>query len=360
MVRTADKEQQEGLSVFDKYLTLWVAICIVVGVWIGLAFPGFPKALSHWEYAQVSIPVAILIWLMIYPMMIQIDFGSIMRAAKQPKGLIITLVVNWAIKPFTMLAIAWFFLKVVFTAWIPPDLATQYIAGAIFLGAAPCTAMVLVWSYLSHGNAAHTLVQVAVNDVVILFLYAPIVVLELGLAELKVPYDTIFLSVFLYIVIPLALGYITRVRLVKAHGERWLKEEFLPKLKPVTMAALLLTLIILFSFQGQTIVNNPLHIVLIAIPMVIQTYWIFGIGYAWARWWRVDNTVAAPAAMIGASNFFELAVAVAISLFGLGSGAALATVVGVLTEVPIMLSLVWFANRTRHWFPEPKGAAQTY
>lgn len=355
--QAAAKGQHEGLSFFDKYLTLWVAMCIVAGVWIGLTFPAFPKALSRWEYAQVSIPVAILIWLMIYPMMIQIDFASIVRAARQPKGLTITLVVNWAIKPFTMLAIAWFFLKVVFAGWIPPDLATQYVAGAIFLGAAPCTAMVLVWSYLSHGSAAHTLVQVAINDLVILFLYAPIVIVELGLAELKIPYDTIFLSVFLYIVIPLTLGYFTRVSLVKAHGEQWLKEVFLPKLKPVTIGALLLTLVILFSFQGQTIVNNPFHIVLIAVPLAIQTYLIFAIGYAWARWWRVDNTVAAPAAMIGASNFFELAVAVAISLFGLGSGAALATVVGVLTEVPIMLSLVWFANRTRHWFPEPKASA---
>jgi ACR3 family arsenite transporter len=290
---------------------------------------------------------------MIYPMMAQIDFGSIVRASRQPRGLIITLVVNWVIKPFTMFALAWFFLKVVFAQWITPALAQQYLAGAIFLGAAPCTAMVFVWSYLSGGNAAHTLVQVAINDLVILALYAPIVIYQLGLAELRVPYDTIFLSVLLYVVIPLSAGYITRVRLIAAHGLNWLNEEFLPRLKPFTIIGLLLTLIILFSFQGETIVGNPVHILLIAVPLTIQTYLIFAVAYAWAWCWRVDKTVAAPAAMIGASNFFELAVAVAISLFGLGSGAALATVVGVLEEVPIMLTLVLFANKTKHWFPDP-------
>jgi len=353
VTRSETRKRPGGLGFFEKYLTLWVAICIVVGVWIGLNFPGFPQALSQWEYAQVSIPVAILIWLMIYPMMVQIDFGSIVRASRQPRGLIVTLVVNWAIKPFTMFALAWFFMKVVFAPWITPALAQQYIAGAIFLGAAPCTAMVFVWSYLSGGNAAHTLVQVAINDLVILFLYAPIVIFQLGLAELQVPYDTILLSVVLYVVIPLAAGYLTRVRLVKQHGVEWLNEQFIPRLKPFTIIGLLLTLVIIFSFQGETIVSNPLHIVLIAVPLTIQTYLIFFIGYLWARKWKVDRTVAAPAAMIGASNFFELAVAVAISLFGLGSGAALATVVGVLEEVPIMLTLVSFANRTKHWFPEP-------
>jgi len=351
---SAVEEKQQGLGFFEKYLTLWVAICIVLGVVIGLTFPAFPQFLSRWEYAKVSIPVAVLIWAMIYPMMVQIDFGSIVRASRQPRGLVITLVVNWVIKPFTMLALAMFFLKVVFAPWISPSLAQQYVAGAIFLGAAPCTAMVFVWSYLSGGNPAHTLVQVAINDLIILFLYAPIVIFELGLTSLKVPYDTIFLSVVLYVVIPLTFGYLTRVRLVKLHGEEWLKEQFLPRLKPFTIIGLLLTLIILFSFQGETIVGNPVHILLIAVPLTIQTYLIFAIGYLWARLWKVDKTVAAPAAMIGASNFFELAVAVAISLFGLGSGAALATVVGVLEEVPIMLSLVWFANRTKHWFPDPK------
>lgn len=349
-------EKKRGLGVFEKYLTLWVAVCIVVGVIVGTKAPAFPQFLSRWEYAQVSIPVAILIWAMIYPMMVQIDFGSIVRAGRQPRGLIITLVVNWAIKPFTMLGLVVLFLDVFFAHWITPELAQQYIAGAIFLGAAPCTAMVFVWSYLSDGNAAHTLVQVAINDLILLILYAPIVIFQLGLTSLKVPYDTIFLSVVLYVVIPLTFGYLTRVRLIKSHGVEWLNEKFIPRLKPFTMIGLLLTLIILFSFQGETIVNNPVHILLIAVPLTIQTYLIFAIGYAWAKWWKVDRTVAAPAAMIGASNFFELAVAVAISLYGLGSGAALATVVGVLEEVPIMLSLVWFANRTKHWFPEPVRA----
>jgi len=353
----SNEPKKQGLGFFEKYLTLWVAICIVTGVAIGIKVPSIPNFLSRWEYAQVSIPVAILIWAMIYPMMVQIDFGSIVRASRQPKGLIVTLVVNWLIKPFTMLGLSVLFLKLLFSRWITPGLAEQYIAGAIFLGAAPCTAMVFVWSYLSGGNPAHTLVQVAINDLVILILYAPIVILELGLTSLRVPYDTIFLSVALYVVIPLTLGYLTRVRLIKAHGVDWLNEKFLPRLKPVTVVGLLLTLIILFSFQGETIVNNPVHILLIAVPLTLQTYLIFAIGYLWAKAWRIDRTVAAPAAMIGASNFFELAVAVAISLFGLGSGAALATVVGVLEEVPIMLSLVWFANRTKHWFPEPVAPA---
>ena len=349
----SNEPKKQGLGVFEKYLTLWVTICILTGVVIGIKVPAVPNFLSQWEYSQVSIPVAILIWAMIYPMMVQIDFGSIVRASRQPKGLIVTLVVNWLIKPFTMLGLAVLFLRVLFSRWITPGLAEQYIAGAIFLGAAPCTAMVFVWSYLSGGNPAHTLVQVAINDLMILVLYAPIVILELGLTSLRVPYDTIFLSVVLYVVIPLTFGYLTRVRLVRTHGVDWLNEKFIPRLKPVTIIGLLLTLIILFSFQGETIVNNPVHILLIAVPLAVQTYLIFAIGYFWARAWRIDRTVAAPAAMIGASNFFELAVAVAISLFGLGSGAALATVVGVLEEVPIMLSLVWFANRTKHWFPEP-------
>lgn len=351
--KAVDSKENGGLGFFERYLTVWVAICILLGVFIGTRFPGFPEALSKLEYAHVSIPVAVLIWFMIYPMMVQIDFGSIVRAGRNPRGLIVTLVVNWIIKPFTMFGLAWLFLKVVFVRWIPADLASQYVAGAIFLGAAPCTAMVFVWSYLTEGNPAHTLVQVAINDIVILFLYAPIVIFQLGLTELKVPYDTILLSVILYVVIPLAAGYITRRRLLRTKGEEWLKNSFLPTLKPFTIIGLLLTLIILFSFQGETIIRNPLHILLIAVPMTIQTYLIFAVAYLWCRVWKVDRTVAAPAAMIGASNFFELAVAVAISLFGLGSGAALATVVGVLEEVPIMLSLVAIANKTKHWFPEP-------
>ena len=350
--KAVDSRESGGLGFFERYLTAWVAICIILGVFIGIRLPGFPEALSKLEYAHVSIPVAVLIWFMIYPMMVQIDFSSIVKAGRNPRGLIVTLVVNWVIKPFTMFGLAWLFLKVVFAKWIPAELASQYVAGAILLGAAPCTAMVFVWSYLTGGNPAHTLVQVAINDLLLLFLYAPIVILQLGLTELKVPYDTILLSVILYVVIPLAAGYATRRRLIRTKGDEWLRNSFLPKLKPFTTIGLLLTLIILFSFQGETILKNPLHILLIAVPMTIQTYLIFGVAYLWCRAWKVDRTVAAPAAMIGASNFFELAVAVAISLFGLGSGAALATVVGVLEEVPIMLSLVAFANKTKHWFPE--------
>lgn len=344
----------QGLGFFEKYLTVWVAICIVVGILVGSVFPDVPALLSRWEYAHVSIPVAVLIWFMIYPMMVQIDFGSIVRVGKEPKGLIVTLVVNWLIKPFTMFLLASLFLRVLFKPLIDPELARQYVAGAILLGAAPCTAMVFVWSYLSGGNAAHTLVQVAINDLVLLVLYAPIVMFQLGLTKLVVPYDTVLLSVFLYVVIPLAFGYYTRVRLIRTRGIAWFESQFLPKLKPFTIIGLLLTLIILFSFQGGIILSNPIHILLIAVPLTIQTYLIFMIGYAWCKVWNVDRTVAPPAAMIGASNFFELAVAVAISLFGLKSGAALATVVGVLEEVPIMLSLVAIANRTKHWFPAPK------
>ncbi len=353
---STEASRAQGLGFFEKYLTIWVAVCIVVGILVGSVFPGIPALLSKWEYAHVSIPVAVLIWFMIYPMMVQIDFGSIVRVGKEPRGLIVTLVVNWLIKPFTMFLLAWLFLRIFFRPLIDPELARQYVAGAILLGAAPCTAMVFVWSYLSDGNPAHTLVQVAINDLVLLVLYAPIVMFQLGLTKLVVPYDTVLLSVFLYVVIPLAFGYFTRVRLIKAKGLAWFQSSFLPKLKPFTIIGLLLTLIILFSFQGGIILDNPIHILLIAIPLTIQTYLIFIIAYAWAKAWKVDRTVAAPAAMIGASNFFELAVAVAISLFGLKSGAALATVVGVLEEVPIMLSLVAIANRTRHWFPAPAPA----
>jgi len=352
-VSEARAKAKPGLGTFEKYLSLWVLICMALGVAVGLLAPGIPAALSKFEYAHVSIPVAILIWLMIYPMMVQIDFGSIVRVSKRPKGLIVTLVVNWLIKPVTMLGLAYFFLVKVFGFAIDPTLARQYVAGAVLLGAAPCTAMVFVWSYLADGDAAHTLVQVAINDLVILVLYAPIVMWELGVSKLHVPLDTVLLSVGLYVLIPLAAGYYTRTRLIKSRGEEWLNNVFVPAMKPFTIGGLLLTLIILFSFQGKTIIENPLHILLIAIPLVIQTYLIYFIGYFWARAWRVNYAVAAPAGMVGASNFFELAVAVAISLFGLGSGAALATVVGVLTEVPVMLSLVSICKRTRHWFPQP-------
>jgi len=341
-----------GIGFFAKYLSLWVALCIALGVAIGHFLPGVPAFLGKFEYAKVSIPVAALIWLMIYPMMLKVDFSSIRNAGRKPKGLVITLVVNWLIKPFTMYALAWFFLKVAFKALIPSGLATEYLAGAVLLGAAPCTAMVFVWSYLSDGDAGYTVVQVAINDLVILVAFTPIVAFLLGVSDVHVPWDTLLLSVLLFVVIPLGAGAVTRARLIKRRGKAWFESVFLKKFDGITEAGLLLTLVILFAFQGETILGNPLAILLIAVPLVLQTYLVFAIGYGWAKLWKVPYEVAAPAGMIGASNFFELAVAVAISLFGLSSGAALATVVGVLTEVPVMLSLVAIAKRTRGWFPK--------
>ncbi len=342
---------KEGMGLFERYLSMWVALGMIAGVALGQFAPVVPETLSRFEYAQVSIPVAILIWAMIYPMMVQVDFASILGVRRQPKGITITLVVNWLIKPFTMFVIAWFFLMVVFQTLIPTDLAREYLAGAILLGAAPCTAMVFVWSYLTRGDAAYTLVQVSVNDLIMLFAFAPIVVFLLGLSDIVVPWDTVVLSVFLYIVIPLAAGYLTRIMLIRRKGVDWFDNVFMKGISPVTPVGLILTLVLLFAFQGEVILNNPLHIVLIAIPLIIQTFLIFFIAYRWAKAWRVQHSVAAPGAMIGASNFFELAVAAAIALFGLQSGAALVTVVGVLVEVPLMLALVRIANRTRHWFP---------
>ncbi|MEX0607159.1 MAG: ACR3 family arsenite efflux transporter [Halofilum sp. (in: g-proteobacteria)] len=342
---------REGMGLFERYLTVWVALAIIVGIALGQWVPAVPAALARFEYAQVSIPVAILIWAMIFPMMVQIDFASILGVRRQPKGLIITTTVNWLIKPFTMFAIAWFFLVVVFEPLIPAALAREYLAGAILLGAAPCTAMVFVWSYLTRGDPAYTLVQVSVNDLIMLFAFAPIVVFLLGISDISVPWNTVALSVVLYIVIPLAAGYATRRALIAHRGVEWFDKDFMPRLGAVTPTGLILTLVLLFAFQGEVILNNPLHIVLIAIPLIVQTFLIFALAYGWARVWRVPHAVAAPGAMIGASNFFELAVAAAIALFGLQSGAALATVVGVLVEVPVMLALVRIANRTRDRFP---------
>ena len=350
--RKTRPEDEKEIGFFEKYLTVWVGVCIIAGVIIGRLWPAFPNTLSQWEYAQVSIPVAVLIWFMIYPMMVEIDFSSIINAGKRPKGLTVTLVTNWIIKPFTMFFFAWLFLRVIFEPFIADALSQQYVAGAILLGAAPCTAMVFVWSYLTDGDPGYTLIQVSLNDLVLIFAYAPLVMFLLGLSELTVPWDTILLSVVLYIVIPLAAGYLSRKYLVNKKGEEWFEDVFLDKLDNFTIIGLLLTLVILFSFQGDVIVNNPVHILLIAIPLIIQTIFIFTIAYGWAKVWKIEHEVSAPAAMIGASNFFELAVATAISLFGLSSGAALATVVGVLVEVPLMLGLVALANRTRHWFPE--------
>ena len=339
-----------GIGFFEKYLTIWVVVCMGIGVVIGVLLPAIPELLSRFEYANVSIPVAVLIWLMIYPMMLKVDFSSIKQVGQNPKGLIITWVTNWLIKPFTMYAIAVFFLYGVYKNLIPNALAREYLAGAVLLGAAPCTAMVFVWSHLTNGNPAYTLVQVATNDLIILFAFAPIVAFLLGISEISIPWDTLFLSVVLFVVIPLAAGWLSRTMITRNKGSDYFEQRFIPKFNHVTIVGLLLTLIIIFSFQGQTIIDNPLHILLIAVPLILQTFLIFFLAYLWAKLWRLPHEVAAPAGMIGASNFFELAVAVAISLFGLDSGATLATVVGVLVEVPVMLTLVRIANQTKGWF----------
>ncbi|MCM3799671.1 ACR3 family arsenite efflux transporter [Caldibacillus thermoamylovorans] len=346
------KEQNSGIGFFEKYLTVWVILCMFAGVLIGKFLPGIPAFLGRFEYANVSIPMAILIWLMIYPMMLKVDFQSIRNVGKNPKGLFVTWITNWLIKPFTMFGIAWLFFFVIFKSLIPAELAQDYLAGAILLGAAPCTAMVFVWSYLTKGNAAYTVVQVATNDLIILIAFTPIVAFLLGVGGVTIPWDTLILSVVLFVVIPLAGGIITRNYITKRRGLDYFENSFIPKFGNVTTIGLLLTLIIIFSFQGDVILNNPLHIVLIAIPLIIQTFLIFFIAYLASKAIKLPHEIAAPAGMIGASNFFELAVAVAIALFGTQSPAALATIVGVLTEVPVMLILVKIANNTRHWFPE--------
>ena len=344
-------ERTAGIGFFEKYLTVWVMLCMAAGVLIGRFLPAVPQFLGQFEYAQVSIPIAILIWLMIYPMMMKVDFASVKYIGKNPKGLYVTWVTNWLIKPFTMYAIAAFFFFVVFKAWISPELAKDYLAGAILLGAAPCTAMVFVWSYLTKGNAAYTVVQVATNDLIILVAFTPIVALLLGISGITIPWATLLLSVVLFVVIPLIGGVLTRVNVIKRKGLDFFNNSFLPKFSNVTIIGLLLTLVIIFSFQGDIIINNPFHILLIAVPLTIQTFLIFFIAYFASKKLKLHHCIAAPAGMIGASNFFELSVAVAISLFGPKSPAALATIVGVLTEVPVMLILVKIANRTTHWFP---------
>jgi len=344
------KQKLEGISFFEKYLTIWVALCMVLGVLIGKFAPKIPEILGRFEYANVSIPIAILIWLMIYPMMLKVDFHSVKNVGKNPKGLYITWVTNWLIKPFTMFGIAYFFFFVVFKSIIPEELAKDYLAGAILLGAAPCTAMVFVWSHLTKGNAAYTVVQVATNDLIILVAFTPIVAFLLGIGGVQIPWDTLILSVVLFVVIPLAGGVMTRNLVVNKHGLDYFNNVFIPKFNNITIGGLLLTLVIIFSFQGNVILDNPLHIVLIAIPLTIQTFFIFFISYLTSRAFKLSHNIAAPAGMIGASNFFELAVAVAIALFGADSPVALATIVGVLVEVPVMLMLVKIANSTRHWF----------
>ena len=345
------------MGFFERYLSVWVALCIVAGVGLGYAMPGVFASIAALEYAHVNLIVAVLIWLMIYPMMVQIDFGSIKDVGKKPKGLVLTLVINWLIKPFTMALLGWLFFKGIFADWVDPQTATEYIAGMILLGVAPCTAMVFVWSHLTKGDANYTLVQVSINDLIMVVAFAPLTAMLLGVTDITVPWDTLLLSVALYVVLPLVAGYITRRQLEtknnkvqKSGSTNGAVDALVSKFKPFSVIGLLLTIVILFGLQAETILSQPQDIVLIAIPLLIQTYGIFAIAYFAAKRMKLPHNVAAPACMIGTSNFFELAVAVAISLFGLHSGAALATVVGVLVEVPVMLSLVWFANKTRHWF----------
>lgn len=342
------------LGFFERYLSVWVALCILAGVGLGLLMPGLFQAIAALEYAHVNLVVAVFIWVMIYPMMIQIDFAAIKDVGRRPKGLLLTIIVNWAVKPFTMALLGWFFFRVVFAGWVAPDTATEYIAGMILLGVAPCTAMVFVWSQMTQGNANYTLVQVSVNDLIMIFAFAPIAGLLLGMTDIQVPWETLLLSVLLYVVLPLIAGVITRRYLLHRGGEAKLADR-VRRLKPASVAGLLATVVLLFGFQAETIVQQPLHIALIAVPLLIQTYGIFAITYFAAKRLRLTHDIAAPACLIGTSNFFELAVAVAISVFGLHSGAALATVVGVLVEVPVMLSLVAFANRTRHWFDSERS-----
>ncbi len=336
------------IGLFEKYLTIWVVICIAIGIVIGYFAGGHIDFLSQMEIFKVNLPVALLIWFMIYPMMLQVDFSKIKEVGKQPKGLFLTLIVNWLIKPFTMAFFAWIFFTKLYQAFISPDEAGEYIAGAILLGAAPCTAMVFVWSYLTNGDPNYTLVQVSVNDLIILIAYIPIVGLLLGLTNITIPYDTLAASIVAFVVIPLVAGYTTHKQLVKKRGEKWFKEKFLPRFKPVSIIALLLTLILLFAFQGNTILEKPIIILLVAIPLSIQTYLIFFLTWFGGRALKLSHAICSPASMIGASNFFELAVAVAIALFGLESPAAMVTVVGVLVEVPVMLSLVALANKWKY------------
>lgn len=337
------------MGVFERFLSVWVGLAIIAGIILGLLVPGVFQGIAGLEFAHVNLVVAVFIWVMVYPMMIQVDFTAIRDVGRKPKGLALTLVINWLIKPFTMAALGWLFFRVLFADWVDPATATEYIAGMILLGVAPCTAMVFVWSQLTKGDANYTLVQVSVNDVIMVFAFAPIAGFLLGMSNITVPWDTLVLSVLLYVVLPLLAGIMTRQWLVKRGGPARV-DRFVGHLKPISVAGLLATVVLLFGFQARTIIAEPIAIVLIAIPLLIQTYGIFVLAYWGARRLRLAHNVAGPACLIGTSNFFELAVAVAISLFGLNSGAALATVVGVLVEVPVMLSLVAVVNRTGHWF----------
>ncbi|OUS40359.1 arsenical-resistance protein [Oleispira antarctica] len=353
------------MGLFERYLSVWVLLSILAGIGLGVAVPDIFAMVAGFEFAQVNLMVAVLIWLMIYPMMIQVDFAALKDVGKKPKGLVITLVINWLVKPFTMAGLGWLFFEGLFADWVSPEDAQQYIAGMILLGVAPCTAMVFVWSQLTKGDANYTLVQVSVNDVIMIFAFAPIAGWLLGVSDIEVPWQTLFLSTVLYVVLPLVAGAITRSLLTKQANSKGSSakdstekdsteklDAFVATLKPWSIIGLLATVVLLFGFQAETILQQPQTIFLIAIPLLIQTYGIFAIAYGWAYLWRLPHTIAAPACMIGTSNFFELAVAVAISLFGLHSGAALATVVGVLVEVPVMLSLVALVNKTRPVFEQ--------
>jgi len=346
---------EKRLNLFERYLSLWVGACMVVGVVLGKVAPGVVAGLRGMEFgagSQINIPIAVLIWLMIIPMMMKVDFASILRVGKEPNGLFVTLFVNWLVKPFSMALIAWFFFRTVFAAWIAPADADQYIAGCIILAAAPCTAMVFVWSYLTDGDPAYTLVQVSLNDLIMLFLFAPIVrFLVSGASSLEVPFQVLLYAVAIFIVIPLAAGSALRAWFLRNHGLAWYEQTLLPQFAPVSMIALLATLVLIFGFQADNITGKPFHVLLIAIPILIQVYLNSSLAYGLMKLLKVRHAVAAPGALIGASNFFELAVATAIALFGPSSGAALATVVGVLIEVPVMLSVCSFCNRTRNWFP---------
>lgn len=349
------------MNVFERYLSVWVVLCMAAGVTLGKLLPGFTDAVRRFEFgsgSQINVAIAVLIWLMVYPMMLKIDFSSLVAVRERPRGIMVTLFVNWMVKPFSMAAIGYVFFRVLFQPWISPDLANQYLAGSIILAAAPCTAMVFVWSYLTDGDPAYTLVQVTLNDLIMLVLFAPIVgFLVTGASTLTVPFRVLLLSVIVFIVIPLAFGAASRIVLRRWRGETWFDNTFVPAFHPVTVVALLATLVLIFAFQADNLTSRFFHVVLIAIPLLIQVYFNSGLTYGLMKWLKVPHNVAAPGALIGASNFFELAVATAIALFGPESGAALATVVGVLVEVPVMLSVCNVCNRTRHWFPAPSAKA---
>ncbi|MBI3850052.1 MAG: ACR3 family arsenite efflux transporter [Verrucomicrobia bacterium] len=361
MNRSTAPATKRRLDFFERYLTLWVFLCMVAGVALGKLAPALTACLSKLEFgkgSQVNVPIAVLIWLMIYPMMLKVDFTALGGIARKPRGLGVTLVVNWLIKPFSMALLAWLFMQHIFSAWISPELAKEYTAGLIILAAAPCTAMVFVWSYLTDGDPVYTLVQVAVNDLIMLVAFAPIVMFLCGVANVVVPSKVLITSVVVFIVIPLAAGWLTRTLLLKSHGKEWFEQKFLPKFHPVTIFALLLTLVLIFAFQAENLTTKWFAVLLLAIPIVIQVYFNSTLAYLLMRWLRVPHNVASPGALIGASNFFELAVAVAITLFGPGSGAALATVVGVLVEVPVMLSVCRICNQSRGWYEARLSLAQ--